>query len=196
MTTYVLDAEWYSSGDVVLDAEYLHCVCFKELRTNNKFDFVNHQDGIRDYAEGKPWPHDIEELPKIFKEGRTYIGHNILNADFEVFRRVLGIPFTVGPDSIVGKECTFIDTLTMSRRLNPDRQLPKGCPTKVWNPVTEKNDLIGPHSLMAWSYKLRGEKPVVHDWRDQPIQVYLERCRADVELTEELYLYLTEKEMK
>ena len=185
MTTYVLDAEWYSSGDVVLDAEYLHCVCFKEL----------HKD-IWEEEVGDGFIHSTWINDFFSQEGNIYIGHNILNADFEVFRRVLGIPFTVGPDSIMGKECTFIDTLTMSRRLNPDRQLPKGCPTKVWNPVTQKNDLIGPHSLMAWSYKLRGEKPVVHDWRDQPIEVYLERCRADVELTEELYLYLVEKEMR
>lgn len=184
MKIYISDMEWYTpeGDDVVLGVKHLHCALFKEFLKDNWFEFRGCDI--------------IKWLKSTSKEGMTIIGHNWINADMEVLRRLYGVDFTIMPDTLLGNRCRFIDTLTLSRRLNPDRQLPKGCPKRVYNPVTCKSQSVGPHSLMAWSYKLTGEKPQVYDWRDQPIEVYVKRCKADVKLTEELYNHLLENEMR
>lgn len=49
-------------------------------------------------------------------------GHYILGYDQFMMMKHLDIDFTVGPDSILGKPCVFIDTLYLSQCLFPDRQ--------------------------------------------------------------------------
>ena len=67
-------------------------------------------------------------------------------------------------------DCQIIDTLVLSRELNPDR--------------------MGGHSLKAWEERVTGKKPLVEDWEDQPLEVYLHRCREDVKLTGNVLLAL------
>ena len=59
----------------------------------------------------------------IFKtENPRIIAHNHLGYDMFVLMNILGIQFTVGPDTIEGKKVQFIDTYYLSMFLNPDRQ--------------------------------------------------------------------------
>ena len=117
-----------------------------------------------------------------------------MNADLHVFKKLLGINFTVSPRmTLDGRKVNFIDTLSWSRRLWPDRPLPQGCPSKVYNPVTDKNDTVGPHGLGAWGYRVQCGKPQVHDWRDQPLETYLHRCREDCRINELVYYKLLEE---
>ena len=168
MTTLVFDAEWKTDmrADFFGGIEKVWCIVFKELDTDNWFKF---------YGEGlnqvKAWLAEQQSL--------TLIGHNILGADLEVFRRFLGVDFSVGPDTIANKECMFIDTMVMSRIYNPDR-----LPVKKY----------GANSLDAWACRLNGTKPKVEDWQNISIDELLHRCSSDVILTEQVYNYLTDKE--
>lgn len=174
MTKYVFDVEWYveEGQDVVLDAKYIHCAVFKELGKYGSF-----------YEFTKDNMHSLKEWI-LNNYDCTYIGHNILTSDLEVFRRLLDIDFTVGPDTIAGKPCTFIDTFTMSKRNNPDR-----------TPFYYKGKSLGIHGLDAWGGRVGIPKPKVTDWTKQPIEVYLNRCREDVKINEATYLMLFEEMM-
>ena len=165
----VFDAEWKTDmgADFFGGIEHLWCVVFKELDKDNWFVF-KHGDNM-----GKVKDFLFEQ------DNLTLIGHNILGADLEVFRRLLGIDFTVGRDTIARKECQFIDTMVMSRIYNPDR------------PSVGK---LSPHGLAAWAVRLQGIKPIVEDWKNLSIEEYCFRCKKDVELTEMVYNELTEKE--
>ena len=181
MSTYVFDAEWCvaEGADVVLDAEYLHCVVFKELGKDNYHEFhKGHMNSLYHW------------LLSETSNDLTLIGHNILNADLEVFRRLLDIPFTVGPDTLMGNPCTFIDTFTMSKRNNPDRSA-----AYLWDGKLKKNVSLGIHGLDAWGKRVGIAKPKVTDWSTQPIEVYINRCSEDVKINELAYYAMLEERM-
>jgi len=180
MTSYVMDAEWKvaDGADVVLDAEHLWCVVFKELGKENYHEFSG------DYIEG----HLSKWLSLQLSKDLTLIGHNILNADLEVFRRLLSIPFTVGTDTLWSQPCTFIDTFTLSKRNNPDRKA-----EYLWDSKLKKNVSLGIHGLDAWGKRVGIPKPKVTDWSTQPIEVYLHRCKEDVKINELAYLAMLEE---
>ena len=179
MSTYVFDAEWKVAdrADIVLDAQHLWCVVFKELGKDN------YQTFTMDTQENDTMKEWLNSHTNI-----TLIGHNIINADLEVFRRLLGVDFTVGPDTICGNSCTFIDTYTMSKRNNPDRSA-----AYLWDPVKKKNISLGVHGLGAWAKRVGSAKHIVTDWSTQPIEVYLERCKGDVDDNEAAYYMMLEE---
>ena len=177
-----MDAEWKvdEGADAVLDAEHLWCVVFKELGKENYHTFSD-------------WGPEGQKEFRVFigyDDDLTLIGHSILNADFEVFRRILGIPFTVGPDSINTLPCTFIDTFTLSKRNNPDRTA-----EYIYNHKTKKKENLGIHGLDAWGKRVGVAKPKVTDWSTQPIEVYLHRCKEDVKINELAYYAMLEERM-
>lgn len=58
----------------------------------------------------------------IFRNGKPrIIGHNILGHDMLVLRKLLGIDFSVGKDTVDSRDVEFVDTFFMSMFLNPDR---------------------------------------------------------------------------
>lgn len=69
---------------------------------------------------------------------------------------------------------TIVDTLALSWYLYPDRNL---------------------HGLESWGEEFGVPKPVVNDWKNQPIEVYIHRCSEDVKINVKLWLkmkkYLT-----
>ena len=89
MTTYIIDAEWKvkEGADIVLDAQQLHCIVLKEFRRDNIISFADSDKASNSINAFKPWLDQQEDI--------TLVGHNILNADLEVFRNLLDIPFTV-----------------------------------------------------------------------------------------------------
>jgi len=174
--TYVYDAEWNvaEGDDIVMDAKSLHCVVFKD------------SDGeVTIFADTDNTEHiPISSLKTWLgiQNDITLIGHNILNADLEVFRRLLDIPFTVGPDTICGKPCTFIDSFTLSKRNNPDRGM-----EFIYDKKLGKAVGLGIHGLDAWGKRVGIPKPKVTDWSTQPIDVYINRCTEDVKINELAY---------
>jgi len=176
-TVYILDAEWVvpEDSDVVLDAQRLHCIVLKEFRRDNTIKFYGEMEGdAKSLLSFKHWLQQHESI--------TLVGHNILNADLEVFRNLLDIPFTVGSDTIAGVPAKFVDTFTLSKRLNPDRPM-----------AYYKGKSCGQHGLKAWGIRTGLAKPEVEDWTSQPIEVYLHRCEQDVLNNEATYEMLLEE---
>ena len=116
--------------------------------------------------------HEDQEDFKRFMDGvNLWIGHNIIDYDIPLLR-LLGIY------SYTRDVC---DTLLMSRALNPDRKLPDGCPTHVWDESQGKHKLVGKQSLEAWGYRVARAKPSVDRW-DKWDEKILHRCREDVKI--------------
>ena len=51
---------------------------------------------------------------------------------------------------------------------------------------------IGKHGLKFWGERLDIKKPVVEDWDNQPIEVYIERCEEDVKINLALWKMMKE----
>lgn len=51
---------------------------------------------------------------------------------------------------------------------------------------------IGKHGLAFWGERLNIKKPVVEDWDNQPIEVYIERCEEDVKINLALWKMMKE----
>lgn len=118
-----------------------------------------------------------EAVAHLFEGYDTLIGHNIIFYD---------IPLLT---NIVGFDCSGFniqDTLIFSKVLNPDRRLPKGCPTSVENPITRKRKTITPHGLEAWGYRVGHKKIEIHDWTTYTPEI-LTRCTTDVAINEKVY---------
>lgn len=172
----VFDAEANGFLDEVTD---IHCVYLTELKGDRGWLFLDRMDELVGEYPGVV----INPLSRLqaFLEGCTMmVCHNMIGYDLRLFKKLLGIDYTVGPDTVAGSKCTIIDSLVLSRVLNPDRVLPPGCPEVMYDPVNKKNKKVGPHGLQAWAYRTGGHKPTVDDWRGQPIDTYVERCIDDV----------------
>lgn len=172
-----------------LAASKIHCFCAID-HGNNLYIHVaeSHIKEVRSYLGRfnviKPqYTIHLSTLDKVNETCDKYGsfgGHNFISYDLPMMKKFLGIDYSVKPGMLASKPKRLVDTLIMSRMLHPDRPMPKGCAASIWNPVTETNQPIGPHSLQAWGYRVGGTKPEVHDWRDQPIATYVHRCIEDV----------------
>jgi DNA polymerase I-like protein with 3'-5' exonuclease and polymerase domains len=101
------------------------------------------------------------------------IGHNIIGFDLPVLKHLY--------DWEPHETTKITDTLVMSYLLNPDRRKPSSNTGKS-----------GPHSLESWGCRLGKIKPSHETWaRLDPAM--LERCIADVGITELTYLALQEE---
>jgi hypothetical protein len=160
-------------------ANKIHCICAID-QDDNEFIMVEKEHAKyikRLYPQAVIAP--LKYIKKLITQYKALVCHNIINYDLPVLSRLIGFEYDLSPSHIGGHELEIIDSLIDSRWLWPDRPLPAGCPASIDNPVTGKSDKVGPHGLAAWSYRTGGTKPVVHDWRNQPIEVYVERCMED-----------------
>jgi hypothetical protein len=156
------------------DATLIHCICTETVNSSIKGEIYG--DAL---------------LPKnvisLFPKGSKIIGHNIINYDIPMIKKFYGIDLI----GIIGIE-NIVDTYVLSQLLFPDRQLPKGCPTSIYNPITRKQKKIGPHSLEAWGYRVGFKKIEIHDWRFFDDDM-LSRCQADVHINKLAYLKMLEE---
>jgi DNA polymerase III epsilon subunit-like protein len=150
-------ADWEANGflNVVTKA---HCAVFKEKDTGLVSKFR---------------PHQIKEMLEYLNTVDVLIGHNILGYDLPLLEKLYGYTYS-------GKK---VDTLVMSRLLNPRRQAPFNCPNKK-----------APHSIEAWGYRVGRGKPEHNDWENFSEDM-LHRCAEDVEILALVYEELL-KEMK
>lgn len=194
---HIFDCE--ASGLLTEPNLYYHCVLFKEYAKPvfNLFLPPEH-DG---YEEAITWVrthhndvnvniHTIDKLEEWLTTAPAAIAcHNMFGYDCQLMEKLSGIHFDMFRDpkcmgSINDKQVNLYDTLSMSRTLWPDRPLPKGCPESVKNPVTGRLELVAPHGLMAWGYRVANKKVKIDDWRNQPLWEYVHRVWEDVIINE------------
>ena len=151
-------------------ATQVHCVVVKSLETQLCYQFCNQQfDNLPTYS--------LNLLPQLFDKVTTVIGHNIIAYDLPMLYKFFGIDFS---------GIKIFDTYIVSQLLNPDRELPEGCPVSVPHPITGNKKLVGPHSLEALGWAL-GERKIHHyDWTTFSLEM-LNRCVSDVLITEKVY---------
>lgn len=127
-------------------------------------------------------------LDFIFSESEPpiIVGHNFLGFDGWVLWKDFDCEMRVGRDFFAGRPCTYVDTLYLSQYLLPDR--------------------LDGHSLESWGNRLGSHKI---DYRTVALQLGIiekhenefvrwspqmdEYCIQDCEVTEKVYLQLTEQ---
>lgn len=117
-------------------------------------------------------PHQIKEMLNFMDNIDVLIMHNGIGYDWPLLKKLYGYVFK-------GKK---VDTLVMSRLLDPKRLIPFNCPNKN----------IGPHSIEAWGYRVGRGKPEHNDWENFSEEM-LHRCTEDVEILELVYEALLEE---
>lgn len=150
-----------ATGDLEADglletATKVHCGVFKE------------DDG----TIHKFRPHQIPEMLAYMDTIDVLKMHYGIGYDWPLLKKLYGYEYR-------GKR---VDTLIMSRLLNPKRMVPPNCPNKG----------IGPHSVEAWGYRVGRGKPEHEDWT-QFSEEMLHRCSEDVEIQEKIYQTLMEE---
>jgi DNA polymerase-1 len=125
----------------------LWCGVFKDIQTGEVFKF-------------RPEQIETEMLP-FLDTVDVLIMHNGIGFDWPVLEKLYKYKFK-------GQK---VDTLIMSRLLDPKRLVPFNCPNKK----------IGPHSVEAWGYRVGRGKVEHEDW-SQFSEEMLHRCSEDVEV--------------
>lgn len=129
----------------------VHCGVFKDIKTKEVVKFK---------------PYQINEMLKFMDTIDVLIMHNGIGYDWPLLEKLYGYQYK-------GQK---VDTLVMSRLLNPKRLLPPNCPNKK----------AGPHSVEAWGYRVGRGKPEHSDWLNFSEEM-LHRCSEDVEIQELIY---------
>ena len=111
-------------------------------------------------------PNQIKDLLSYLDSFDVLIAHNGIGYDFPLLKKLYGWEFK-------GKK---VDTLIMSRLLDPKRLVPFNCPNKK----------AGPHSIEAWGWRVGRGKPEHNDWTVFSEDM-LHRCSEDVEILELVY---------
>ena len=101
---------------------------------------------------------DYDSMKNFLEEGVILVGHNIVRFDIPALEKILKVKV----------KNQLIDTLGLSWYLYPYGKSFK-------------------HALGAWGERLGFGKPVVEDWENQPLPVYINRCEADVEINSRLF---------
>jgi len=146
---------------------------------------VIHCAVVKNYLTGEVLeygPEDIEEFARSL-HGQVVIGHNIIDFDFPAIYNWCEMYDELFIGELYPRPKMKIDTLVMSRLLNPDRERPQG--------LTQK---VGPHSLRAWGERLGFPKGDCDSFEVYTEEM-LDYCKRDVEVTTEVYKSLM-KEMQ
>lgn len=134
-----------------------HCGVFKDINTKEVVKFR---------------PHEMKEMLAFMDTIDVLIMHNGIGYDWPLLKKLFGYEYK-------GKK---VDTLVMSRLLNPKRLVPFNCPDKK----------AGPHGIKAWGYRVGRGKPEHDDW-EQFSEEMLHRCSEDTEILELVYYALLEE---
>jgi DNA polymerase III epsilon subunit-like protein len=148
----------------------VHCAVAKDYKTGEVFKFG---------------PDQIEDFVRSL-DGQVVIGHNIINFDLPALDLWASLTELTDISLLLPNPHMVIDTLVLSRLLNPDRVRPKGLPQRV-----------GPHSLEAWGHRLgiyKGDYGKQEDAWGEYNEEMMEYCKQDVFVTEQVYKHLL-KEM-
>ena len=129
--------DYTASPYVLLPSFKMHCIVAKDIDTKSVYKFVGKEIKT--------------QFPQLLAEADTLICHNQISYDLLAIKLYLGIDYTIGETcTLNGREVEIVDTLVMSKTLNPDRYLG--------------------HSIAAWGDRLGLAKI---DWRAKAIELGL-----------------------
>lgn len=148
MRVFLADCE---ADGLLVQATKVWCAVFEDYNTGDVFKFE---------------PHQVPEMLAFMDTVDVLIFHNGIGYDFPLFKKLYGYTFK-------GKK---VDTLIMSRLLDPKRLVPFNCPNKK----------SGPHSIEAWGYRVGRGKPEHNEW-DRFSPEMLHRCTEDVAILRLVY---------
>lgn len=111
-------------------------------------------------------PTQVKEFLDYLDTFDVIIAHNAIGHDMPLLKKLYNYEYK-------GK---IVDTLLMSRLLNPKRLVPFNCPNKA----------AGPHSIEAWGWRVGRGKPEHNDWENFSEDM-LHRCSEDTEILELVY---------
>jgi hypothetical protein len=138
------------SNGLLNNVTRLWCAVFKDINTGQVWKF---------------WPWEgadyIKQLLDFMNTIDVLIMHNGIGYDWPLLEKLYGYKFK-------GQK---VDTLIMSRLLNPKRIVPFNCPNKK----------AGPHSVEAWGWRVGRGKVEHNDWSAYSEEM-LHRCSEDVEI--------------
>lgn len=169
----------------------VHCIVAKEIGNPMIYKLWNNTS-LMHLAKTSTETHlylDADTLYDLFSKYNKVVCHNQISFDIPMLKKF----YDVDLDSIIESD-NIIDTFVWSQVLNPDRLIPKGCPTTIIPPPELraegfKSKKIGPHGLDSWGYRVGRKKPAIHDWRFFTPGI-LNRCVEDVLINEGAYLML------
>lgn len=145
------------SNGLLREATTIHCGVFKDIESGKITKFR---------------PNEIPQMLKHMDECDVLIAHNGIGYDFPLLKKLYGYEF----------KGSKVDTLIMSRLLNPKRLVPFMCPNKK----------AGPHGLESWGYRVGRGKPEHNDW-EVFSEAMLYRCTEDVEILHLVYKELLQE---
>lgn len=153
-------------------------ICFGDLEADGLLREATkaHCGVFKDKATGeitKFRPHQMKEMLVFMDSIDVLVMHNGIGYDWPLLKKLYGYEYK-------GKK---VDTLVMSRLLNPKRQVPFACPNKK-----------SPHGIESWGYRVGRGKPDHNDWENFSEEM-LHRCTEDVEILDLVYDELL-KEMR
>lgn len=132
------------------------CGVFKDIETKKEYFFI---------------PETVYSIPKLLDKSDYIVMHNGIGYDRLVLTKILD--YTIPLEKM-------IDTLVLSRLLNPDLKSPEQCKAK-------------PHTVEAYGVRFGLPKQEHDDWSQYSDEM-LGRCYQDVLIQEKIYYYL-KKEM-
>lgn len=152
MTSIILDCE---SNGLLDTATKIWCICIDYLDSDEPCTFSDY------IAISGSNMYHLNEFVGALKDNKVteIIGHNIIAYDIPLLTKLLGIDFT-------GIKLT--DTLVISRRLDPDRDMKR-------------------HDLASWGRRMGGEQKVVQEQWSTFEPNMITRCQGDVRLTRKVY---------
>ena len=171
MTVLVFDLE---ANGLLKDATEIYCLCATELNHSFKYNLIK-----TEVSKGY--------ILEVFKGVDYIVGHNIIGYDIPMIKKFCDVDLI----ELLGNEA-IIDTYLWSKVANPDREMPKGCPTTITNPVTKAQKRIGPHGLESWGWRVGERKIEIHDWRTFTPDI-IDRCKVDVDINIKVYKKLCEE---
>lgn len=145
------------ANGLLREATHVHCGVFLDDETDEVIKFR---------------PHQVQEMLAYMDSIDVLIMHNGIGYDWPLLKKLYGYEFK-------GKK---VDTLVMSRLLDPKRQVPFTCPDKK----------TGPHSIKAWGYRVGRGKPDHDDWENFS-EAMLHRCTEDVQILKLVYQALMQE---
>ncbi len=168
MNRVILDLE---ANGLYHEATRIHCIALRDIETNQVEVYTN-DFNVYPLATGSLADFTEKDLSQI-------IGHNVINYDLPVIKKILGKSFD---------RVEVIDTLLLSNLFYPDIYEAKPLSSYDINLYKVK----GGHSLKAWGVRLKEFKGEYTGGFDLPTEEMFEYCIQDTNVTLKLYNYLME----